>query len=75
MEPIIECQTINFCELEKWFIFLLPFIVGFLSFWIGYLYRALGKDTWLLSTSFEVIAFFYRKLQKARKGEQNEKQR
>tara|TARA_Y100000401_G_C8286807_1_gene206509 strand:- start:699 stop:854 length:156 start_codon:yes stop_codon:yes gene_type:complete len=44
MEPIIECKTINFCELEKLFIFLLPFIVGFLSFWIGYLTRmAYGK--------------------------------
>ena len=47
MEPIIECKTIDFCELEKWFIFLLPFIVGFLSFWIGYLTRVLGKDKWL----------------------------
>ncbi len=68
MEPIIECKTINFCELERFFIFSLPFITCFLGVCIGYLYRALGKDTWLLSTSFEVIAFFYRKLQKARKG-------
>ncbi len=47
MEPIIECTTIDFCELEKWFIFLLPFIVGFLSFWIGYLTRVLGNDKWI----------------------------
>lgn len=39
MEPIIECKTINYCELESLFIFLAPFVVAFLSFWIGYWYK------------------------------------
>ena len=43
MEPIIECQTINFCIGEKILIFLIPFIVGFISFWIGYLVKVFFK--------------------------------
>ena len=48
MEPIIECRTVDFCEVEKLIVFCLPFIVAWLSFWIGYLYRFLGKDKWLI---------------------------
>jgi len=63
MEPIIECQTINFCTVEKALIFVLPFIVGFIGFLIGFLLRLyLEIGTWVISFyfNFRKLSFIIR---------------